>query len=422
MLKNGGISMYYLKTFLALFSVTTINAILGIITTVKIANLLGPALYGEIVYGFALGGIFCVIVKFGTDKSLVRDYLQQPERTAEIFNAVICFKVILSTLLIITATLYAFLFDTVGISVAALLIAIGVTLSAFQLQSLYDAKKCSTVHAKYFLIHRLFYFSVVWIFITFFPNIFTNIIPAAATLIAVVLFVVLQFKGSSSILNKTSIVFNSSDVKELILKNWLFAISSLLVVGVTSVSQLIVASKLDMASLGLYGVCFQFVSMSSIVVKQVARIGKRELVVAITSKPDKTFLIISAYVVVLLLSVSPIAILCIFEADWLLSILFNKEYAVGSKLLEIMGLFIACNAVLIAIEQAAIARGIQVANLVANATNGLLVCGISFLYIDQYGVNIVAWSLVIGALSAALLTGLYLLFFKRPTTLDLKEV
>ncbi|WP_028469762.1 oligosaccharide flippase family protein [Neptunomonas japonica] len=415
MLKDKTKIRYYLKAILALLSVTSINAILGLITTIKIANELGPAHYGEIVYGFALGGVYCVILRFGTDKTLVRDYVYQPNDVSKIFIAVNWLKLVLLGIILLGIISWVQIFGVFTVSTATLCVAFSVVISGFQMQSMYDYKKKITRHAKFFLIHRVFYFIGVWFFLIAYPEFFSNAIPAIFVLLSVVLFLLLQAYGVSSLITIESYRLDISEIKSLIYRNWIFAVSSFLVVGYTSLSQVIIVSELDLAALGVYGVCFQFVSVAAIVVKQVSRVGKRELI-KVLKKDSYDFRIASIiYISLILLSVCPIAYLSVFWSEWVLSTLFDTEYIKGANILRILGFLILANAILAGLEHVAIAKGIRAANLMANGANGIITCAISLAYISEFGTVSVALGLLVGSVSASCITFFYILYSRDPS-------
>ena len=398
----------HIRTFSVLVSITFVNAVLGILTTIKLANILGPTSYGEIVYGFALGGMLSVIIRFGTDKSLVREYIYSPENVARVFVIVNWLKLIIFTIVTLISIIWLVFDVELNISLVTVIVSCGVAVSGFQMQSIYDAKKKTTIHARFFLIHRVFYFSCVWFVIIFFQDVFTNMIPAIFSLIAVLIYLSLQYQGALKLMEIESFKFCLEDLKVIINNNWLFAISSILVIGVTSVSQIIIVNKIDLAALGVYGVCFQFVSLASIVVKQVSRVGKRELILAIKENKIKIGLLILIYVSFIMLSISPIALACILFSQYILTNLFGVEYLSGVPLLKIMGFYIFTHAFMIAVEQIAIAVGLRATNLVANGINGIIVCGVSFLFISKLGSEAVALALVYGSISASIVTLIFI--------------
>ena len=64
-----------LRIFSVLVLVNFILMGLGFITRVKIANVLGKADFGLFVYGVTLGTFGGVIIRYGMDKTLVRDLI-----------------------------------------------------------------------------------------------------------------------------------------------------------------------------------------------------------------------------------------------------------------------------------------------------------------------------------------------------------
>jgi O-antigen/teichoic acid export membrane protein len=54
--------------------------IIGFVTSVALAHVLGPEVFGELAFGLALGTIFSVCASFGLDDLLVRDIARNPRR------------------------------------------------------------------------------------------------------------------------------------------------------------------------------------------------------------------------------------------------------------------------------------------------------------------------------------------------------
>jgi O-antigen/teichoic acid export membrane protein len=74
------------------------------ITQVKIANVLGIENFGLIAYGMALATYGAMFVRFGLDKTLVRDLIHFPDRYTAIVKASLALRFTLLTL-VITAIL-----------------------------------------------------------------------------------------------------------------------------------------------------------------------------------------------------------------------------------------------------------------------------------------------------------------------------
>lgn len=91
---------YNFSAFLALTSANAVSSAFGFLTTIAIANALGPSEYGSIVFGYALGGVAVVIVRYATDKTLVKQYVELGDDFNELLWGGVFLKLIMLALVL----------------------------------------------------------------------------------------------------------------------------------------------------------------------------------------------------------------------------------------------------------------------------------------------------------------------------------
>ena len=91
----------HIQNLSVLVFVNFLIAGLGFLTKVKIANTLGREAFGLFAYALALGSYGVVIVKFGLDRTFVRDLIHYPRR----FGQLVAGNLVLRGLLLVVVIL-----------------------------------------------------------------------------------------------------------------------------------------------------------------------------------------------------------------------------------------------------------------------------------------------------------------------------
>ena len=391
---------YFLRSFVGLVAIQVVTTVLGFITTIQLANILGSANFGQIALGYAVGGIGAVIVRFGTDKSLVREYVQRPDEVASIFFGSLLLKLIL--FVIVSFTLYM-LRDKFNLTIGSSFIAFATILTAFQMQSLFDATRRAGLHSCLFLVYRLVYFAPIWIVLLVHPLAMDVVIPGLSLIFSGVIYLILQFYFCRTRIAKVSFPQAFSAVKKLFLTNYLLVVSSIVAVMVSSFPQLILSEKALFAELGVFAVCWQFVGLSNVLLKQAVRLSKRELARYAGGTLNTNFSRVTYITLGIMIGItSPIALAILFFPDFILKMFFSEEYWVGGELLQLLGVYVFLRSIQVTFEQVLVSLNQPGAELFANIVNALIVIFMTISMIDDYGTLALGYGLILGVLASNL--------------------
>ena len=316
---------------------------LGFITKVKIANTLGKADFGLFAYGFAIAAYGGAIIKFGFDRTLVRDLIHFPKRQGQLVASSLLLRGFLFLLVTLAVVIWKFFSPAVSdLTWGVVLVVLGQSMLGLELKAVYDSWGKMSRHAVYNLIQRCLYFSAVWLMIILAPKHFSVFWVGVFTVVAVIFYIILQcnwafkridFGGiSKSIFNATLILAKGNIVI------W-FSCLGCLSFGV--INQIILKFYGGKESLGGYAAGWQIISIAILFLTQIARIGN-PATARITkpgiSKRDKIKFLIK-YSAVMFLVVFPVCLATIFWPEFILRQLFKPEFISASDALRMMGFF-----------------------------------------------------------------------------------
>jgi O-antigen/teichoic acid export membrane protein len=196
----------------ALVIINFITAGLGFITTVKVANVLGKENFGEFAYALAIGAYAAAVVRYGFDRTLVRDLTHYPDRFNDLVFASLALRAFLLVLVSAGLVIWKLFFTlATGLSWAAIIIVIGAALRSLDLQPVYDTWRQFKRHAIYDLIQKCLYFACIWFIAVVYPDKLAISWIGLITLCSITLYLFLQHRWAMNNIGRvtTSISFLS---------------------------------------------------------------------------------------------------------------------------------------------------------------------------------------------------------------------
>lgn len=351
---ENGFSMGYLRRLISaqkrniqnlsvLVFVNFAVAGVGFVTQVKIANVLGKESFGFIAFGVAIATYCAVIVRFGLDKTLVRDLIHYPDRFAATVKASLILRFSLLALVIALVLGWKIFQPPDGdVTWGVVLIIVANAAMSVDLQGIYDSWHKMSRHALYNLLQRGLYFLIIWFIVITNPEALSVFSVGAATLVSVSIYLALQYYWAMKRLpagevsdNLGRLAFNMMRGNVLV---WLAALAGL---SFGPLNQLVLKHFHGAAELGGYAAAWMMVTLVSIFLAQVARIGNpataRITGGSVSMKMRASFLL--KYSGLMLVITSPIALIVIIEPEWVLGILFRAEYVSSASTLRVLGLY-----------------------------------------------------------------------------------
>ena len=166
---------------------------LGFITRVKIANTLGKADFGLLAYGTAIAAYGGAIIRFGFDRTLVRDLMHFPNRQGQLVASSLLLRGFLFLVVSLVLLIWKFFSPVVSdLTWGVVLVVFGQSMLGLELKAVYDSWGKMSRHAVYNLIQRCLYFSAVWLMIILAPKSFSVFWLGIFTVVAVSFYMVLQ--------------------------------------------------------------------------------------------------------------------------------------------------------------------------------------------------------------------------------------
>ncbi|HBT76409.1 MAG TPA: hypothetical protein DEB39_05670 [Planctomycetaceae bacterium] len=332
------------KKVVVLFFFNGIVAALGLVTQVLITNRLGAEDYGFLTLAVAVGSYSLTVVRYGRERTMLRDLTQHPDDFGRIVGSTFLLGVAL--LLGILCVLFLYGLAVPGtVSPTLLLIVLAMSLCSLDFQPVYDARRQTGRHAAYMAVHRLTYYASVWTAALFLPRIFGPAWIGFSMLFGILIGLFPQYR---EVFRSTRIdLFDPkclSWVGTTLKKNAGMALLSILdlVYGPAIVFSLFYWHG-DTAT-GIYGVASLFQTAIVLVWTQVARVGNppmTEIVLPGTSgKRRRTFLL--KYFAALSCAVAPFVTLLFFFPGPVVAMIFRPEFEPAADVLP----FFAATAVL----------------------------------------------------------------------------
>ena len=316
---------------------------LGFITKVKIANTLGKADFGLFAYAFAIAAYGGAIIRFGLDRTLVRDLIHFPKRQGQLIAS----SLLLRGILFLVVTLALLIWKCFSPAVSDLtwgvvLVALGQCMLKLELKAVYDSWGKMSRHAIYNLIQRCLYFSAVWLMIILAPKTISVFWLGVFTVAAVIFYIILQCRWAFKRIDFGGIsksIFSAT--LALARGNLVIWFSALGCLSFGVINQIILKFYGGKGSLGGYAAAWQIVALGMLFLGQVARIGNpatARIAKPGISKSEKiTFLV--KYSAVMFLVVFPVSLAAIVCPEFILRLIYEPEYVSAAGAFRIMGIY-----------------------------------------------------------------------------------
>ena len=326
------------RNTITLLFVNGIMGVLAIGTQVLSANMLGKARLSDLATYSAIGTCGALVVRFGRERTMVRDLVQFPMR----FNQIVGTTVILSLLLMILFVSGLIVFGTqtgLVFSLPLWIVVFGVMILSFDLQPVYDSWRLMGVHVTYSLFRRCVECVPLWLIAMVYPSFYSVALIGLLMLIAVIMNLIQQYR---QIKTATGLVVFTRDnfynIGRQFCNNLPIAFGTCLLMFYGPAIQLFLRkSHEDVA--GVFAAAIQVLLIVNFIFMQVARIGRPAMaqvtIPGISVKKRKSAL--QKYVFVMLVSVLPLALPMILFPHWIVSTLFKPEYAAAASILPILG-------------------------------------------------------------------------------------
>lgn len=373
----------------ALVIISFITAGLGFVTTVKIANVIGKENFGKLAYALAISTYAAAIVRYGSDRTLVRDLIHYPKQfrsfvTASLLLRWICFG-------LVVVTLFAWKLvagQSSGITWSMLMVIIANTLMSMDLQPVYDSWHKMSRHATYNLIQRLLYFLMIWAMIIFAPQNLDIFWIGASSLFSVVLYLVLQHRWA---IKQIGIGSGNVPLLGMVIKmaqgNIAILLAAIGCLSFGNLNQLVLKHYCGTAELGSYAAAWQIACIAILLLTQISRIGNPAMARVTKQgmpKYEKLRFLLK-YSLVMFLAALPIAIVSIAFPEFILTTIFKPEYAAAASSLQVFGFYLLTYSLGIVASQYVVSSGMEWLYFSSVIVGTLLSIVLCFILIPKLG-------------------------------------
>jgi O-antigen/teichoic acid export membrane protein len=393
-----------LQNLSVLVLVNFLVAGVGFLTQVKIANTLGRGGFGLLAYGLAIAAYGGAVIRFGLDRTLVRDLIHYPGRFGELVAASLVLRWMLFAVVAMALIAWKLAAGTGSdASWGLLLVIVANSMMSMDLQPVYDSWHAMSRHAVYNLIQRCLYFAVVWAIIVAAPDRLSLLSIGAATVGSVICYLALQHSWAMARMTLPATrraVFRAAlRMARGNLTIWLATLGGL---SFGSLNQLVLKHYRGTAELGGYAAAWQMVSLAMLLLNQVARIGNpmTAQVTRIGVQPRERMRFLGKYVSVMIVTALPIALAAICLPRLIMRILFRPEYVSAAGTLRIMGVFILVYSVGLVASQFVVSTRLEKTYLASVVVGGVLGVAACILLIPAMGANGAAIALLVSTSAA----------------------
>lgn len=352
-----------LRTLSVLILVNFILMGLGFVTRVKIANVLGVDGFGLLAYGLALGTFGGVVVRFGMDRTLVRDLVHCRDRFGELVAGSLLLRGIMFVFVLLGILLWKVLpYHTNDLSWGVIVIFIAACLLSLDLQSVYDTWQKMERHAICNLVQRCLYFAIIWTVVIISPEKLSINLIAATLLVTAFLYLAMQHQWAWR-----QIIFNNA-TKSLIKvalsmgrQNFIVFLAALGGFFIGSLNQLVLKHFCGTVELGGYAAAWTIAALAMALLDQISRIGRPAIAGITIEGTGKAARIrfLTKYSAVMFMVAAPIGIsACIFP-ELIIRTIFSPEYISAAGIMKLMGIYIILHSLAIVASQYLIAARME---------------------------------------------------------------
>lgn len=375
-----------LQNLSALVVFNFLAAGLFFVAQIKIANVIGKEKFGLLAYGIALGMYGQTIVRYGMNRTLVRDLIHYPQRFAELVMASLLLRGVLLGLTVAGLLIWKLLWQPADLSWAIIVVVMAYSLKSLDLQPVYDAWHRMGRHAVYNMFRRALYFALIWGIILTNPQRLTLGWIAFGLLVMELFYLFLQQRWAGRRIEwSLGKVGWNSGVRALLKNNSWVWLASLGGLSFGYLNQIILKHYCGAAELGGYAASWQIAIASALILNQIGRIGNPATARATKPGTDgrTSIRFLLRYSAVMLLTAAPICILVITFPEWILRSIFKPEYALAAGVLRVFGIYILILSLGIVASQYVVSARMERTYFASVIMGGILSLGLCIILIPR---------------------------------------
>lgn len=329
-----------------------LGGILLVVTQIKLANALGPSTYGVYAYCLAIGEVGTYIVRYGRNKTMLRDLVQRPDRCNSLISSTFCSS-LLNLLLFIAVVLPLYKILDFPLTPGCVLLIISPCLISLDFQPVYESLMAMSWHSVYNLLQKTIFVSVIWVAI-FFSFGLTLEFLGCVTFASWIIIIYGEF---SEITRHYGINIRRdcswNEIKELYRANFIIALCSAASVLYQPALRMVLNHYDGSAAVGIYSAGFQILLIAQFIITQIARVGNPMM--AEVGKDDcplgKRRKFLFNYFKIMVICSLPCVLPLLLFPDFITTTFFSDKYDALRHILPVFGVALLLHATALVFEQ-----------------------------------------------------------------------
>lgn len=310
-------------------------------TQVKLANYLGASVYGIYAYCIAIGEVGAMFVRYGRNKTMVRDLIQYPEkRDSLVVSTFILSLINLGLFLVVTFACHKPL--DIEVSWTYFLLILSPCFASLSLGPVYESLKMMSWNSIYGLLQKFIFLIAIWsLFLFHFHVGLLSIgIIVVITWVSVILMEYYEI-GTQLHINFLGTV-KLKELWGLYKDNFVIFLSCVTGVAFGPLIRLILNNYADSRSVGIYAAGLQIYHICLFLNTQISRVGNPMMAEA--GKNDcpisKRRRLVFRYTLIMLVTSLPFALPMFLFPGAITSLLFTEEYASLANYLPLLAIYL----------------------------------------------------------------------------------
>ncbi len=366
------------------------NALGGLcvmVTQVKLANYLGASVYGIYSYCLAIGEVGAMFVRYGRNKTMVRDLIQFPEKR----NAVIVSTSFLSLINLGLFLAVAFVCHKpldIEVNWTYFLLILSPCIAQISLGPVYESLKLMSWSSIYALLQKFGILAVIWPLFFFHFDVGLFEIGIIVVIVGIVVVAMEYYEiGTQLHINFLSNV-RLIGIWNLYKSNFVIFLSCVTGVAFGPLIRLILNNYTDSKSVGIYAAGLQIYHICLFLNTQISRVGNPMMAEA--GKQDcsikKRRRLVFRYAIIMFGTSIPFALPMLVCPGLLTSMLFSEEYTSLESYLPLLGVYLFAMAIGVVFMQYMISMRLDKTYFTIYLTGAVLTVIFAYWLIPIYGV------------------------------------
>jgi O-antigen/teichoic acid export membrane protein len=399
-LKNNQYFVKYFENTSWLLFEKILRIIVGIFVSIWVARYLGPEQFGLLSYVQSLVGIFIAFSTLGLDSVVVKELLHSELKRGKILGTAFFLKLLGSVFIIMILLVFMYLEMNDGYTnVLIFIIACSSIFQSFNVIDFYFQSKVISKYTVYSNVITLFVSSAIKIALIYneSPLIYFAFVMLFDSIFHSLGLVYFYYKNKFSILKWE---FDFSIAKQLIKNSWPLMISLAIVSIYFKADQVMIKEMISISAVGQYAAAARLSEMWLFIPTTLV-MSLFPAIINTRKENKKTYykLLQRLYNSVIWMAIL-ISIIVSFSNDWIVTILYGKEYYESGSVLMIhiwSSVFIFMGFVF---GQYAIIEDLQKKVLYKNVAGMIVNIFLNYVLIGKYGVQGAAMATLIAQFSA----------------------